>query len=478
MAYFRTIPAHVTCKYIIQDYLERDGRAIGHDYINIDSPQWAEQMDTTRELHGNDATRGQFRAVCYRHFVLSPDPKDDITLDGLRELTLAWAHEFFGTCEKNRYAFDDERYDPYDDRYSAGKLGSYEVAIVYHNDNESGIPHAHVVVNNTDLDSGKRMKLDNKMYQHISDRFQEMCAERGLSYFTPEDSKRKESVYRKGNFRTEIERRRIKDKKRSWKEELRQMIYIAAHSRTSMDDYFKVLAMQGVEVKEKRGDLIYTHPGYAQRSVYGYRLGRSYALETIKEAVAETAQKQSAADKITADRVALIIASIIAVASGTGVDHYKLAEAGISVDSVDLAPVGKLAVDDVAGLLKINREYNIRCLGDYTAEIDKRMYKVKEKLGIGPVLLRYEQEARLLINARKLAKELGVFDGVEGKVTPRKFDAALTLKVARAASDKPAKARRRSTRTTKEQAEQHAPRRSLKARQQQQRRTDRRSGQR
>lgn len=36
-------------------------------------------------------------------------------------------------------------------------FGNYEVAVVYHDDNERRIPHAHVVVNNTNLNTGHRL---------------------------------------------------------------------------------------------------------------------------------------------------------------------------------------------------------------------------------------------------------------------------------------------------------------------------------
>lgn len=37
-------------------------------------------------------------------------------------------------------------------------FGDHEIAIVYHDDNARGIPHAHIVVNNANLRTGYRMQ--------------------------------------------------------------------------------------------------------------------------------------------------------------------------------------------------------------------------------------------------------------------------------------------------------------------------------
>lgn len=63
---------------------------------------------------------------------MSPDPADKIGLERLRELSIAWAQKHFG---------------------------EYQVAIVYHDDNEHRIPHAHIVVNNTNVETGKRLHV-------------------------------------------------------------------------------------------------------------------------------------------------------------------------------------------------------------------------------------------------------------------------------------------------------------------------------
>lgn len=53
----------------------------------------------------------------------------------------------------------------------------HQVAIVYHDDNEGRIPHAHVVVNNTSLETGRRLQVPDPLELNRS--FQQLEAERG-----------------------------------------------------------------------------------------------------------------------------------------------------------------------------------------------------------------------------------------------------------------------------------------------------------
>lgn len=54
-----------------------------------------------------------------------------------------------------------------------------EHAIVYHDDNVRGIPHAHIVVNNANLRTGYRMQT--KHFEDLNRDLQDMARERGLS---------------------------------------------------------------------------------------------------------------------------------------------------------------------------------------------------------------------------------------------------------------------------------------------------------
>ena len=133
----------------IRRYLEKGGRALARDLFNLSYDErdagalgegakeacaWDAEMDATRAAFGTDAPWRGKPARTLKHFVLSPDPGDDIDLGALRELACSWALKHFG---------------------------DHEIAIVYHDDNARGIPHAHIVVNNANLRTGYRMQTQH-----------------------------------------------------------------------------------------------------------------------------------------------------------------------------------------------------------------------------------------------------------------------------------------------------------------------------
>lgn len=133
MPVLKAISGHTSCAGPMR-YLAKGGRALAVDLVNIDAPaddreraafDWAAVMDATRRSYSNDTPWGGLPCRTYKHYVLSPDPKDGISLENLRGLATEWAKAAFG---------------------------SHEVAIVYHDDNEGHVPHAHVIVNNTNLE--------------------------------------------------------------------------------------------------------------------------------------------------------------------------------------------------------------------------------------------------------------------------------------------------------------------------------------
>lgn len=83
-------------------------------------------------------------------YVLSPDPGSRVDLAILRGLAVEWASEHFP---------------------------DHQVAIVCHDDNERRIPHAHVVVNNTSLETGRWLQAPDPLELNRS--FQQLKAERG-----------------------------------------------------------------------------------------------------------------------------------------------------------------------------------------------------------------------------------------------------------------------------------------------------------
>lgn len=104
MPYIKPISGHTTLG-AAQRYLERDGRALARDFINLEPPiiglsddgepvygayDWASTMDTTRAMMGNDTPYRGRKARTYKHYVFSPDPRDGIGLSELRSVTMSW----------------------------------------------------------------------------------------------------------------------------------------------------------------------------------------------------------------------------------------------------------------------------------------------------------------------------------------------------------------------------------------------------
>ena len=126
----------------IRRYLEKGGRALARDLFNLSYDErdagalgedakeacaWDAEMDATRAAFGTDAPwRG--KPAC------------------------TWALKHFG---------------------------DHEIAIVYHDDNARGIPHAHIVVNNANLRTGYRMQTQHP--EDLNRDLQDMARERGLS---------------------------------------------------------------------------------------------------------------------------------------------------------------------------------------------------------------------------------------------------------------------------------------------------------
>ena len=112
MPYVKCISGH-TSACAVQRYLERGGRALATDFLNIDAPvsgvrdgledhgriDWWREMDRTRAAFGNDAAWNGRRARTWKHYILSPNPEDGIELPRLRRLATAWAKENFGDYE-------------------------------------------------------------------------------------------------------------------------------------------------------------------------------------------------------------------------------------------------------------------------------------------------------------------------------------------------------------------------------------------
>ena len=258
-----------------QRYLEREGRALARDFLNLDAPMagigedglpeyrdydWSSIMDETREKLGNDSPFKGRKARTYKHYVFSPDPRDSISLSELRSVTMSWVRENFG---------------------------DYEVAVVYHDDNEHRIPHAHVIVNNTNLATGRRLQDPDP--RALKRSAQRIAREHGLSFYEdeprdPETGTIPDSeAYARRNAHI-VERDRVARGEYSWVGDIRARVDVAKGIAKSPEDFRQALREMGVNVREsasRKGDWVYSLAETPSRQVTGSKLGASYTKREV-----------------------------------------------------------------------------------------------------------------------------------------------------------------------------------------------------
>ena len=273
MPMLKTIAGHTSARGI-RRYLTKKNRALAEDLINIDAPEgadafdWAAVMDETRRAFGNDLPWRGRRVRTYKHYVVSPDPKDGISLESLRDLASSWAEEHFP---------------------------DYEVAIVYHDDNEGGIPHAHVVVNNTNIETGRRLQDPDP--KALAESLQAVAEGQGLTALRPPSAKgvaaraeRRSSRRAPETHRSEYVRRaerELQDRgEYSWTADICR-VRIARTVSRSEAEFRGILAAMGVTVsdnspKAQRRDWIYAFADRPARRISGERMGLAYGRERLE----------------------------------------------------------------------------------------------------------------------------------------------------------------------------------------------------
>lgn len=430
MPFLRAKACHEACVARIQNYLERENRALARDFINIggtDRNVWADVMDRRRRVANNDLPWRGLAAVTYHHFVVSPDPKDGVGLDELRDYVTAWAQEFFGHVGQ------------FGETYP-GKLGNYHVAIVYHDDNASGVPHAHVIVNSTDVDSSARLHIDDKQNEELYVRAQELAAERGWSCFEQKTNEQSRSAFSRvvtrERFLTKEERSLRRSGLFSWKQDLAEHVHLARRSAQTEAEFVDVLRSIGVGVRlNKAGnDYVFAHPANPRLwASSGYRLGKSFSKEAIGSLIEQNHARSFAPDKWTASGATLVAdADRLTVRANLAHDaslgrprsssvRENIIRAALS-DLPDpfactygsLAAHGQTVVS-LNHVLAVNDREWIHCAADYGRVREMLTLRLEGLENVSELAeVRHEYEARLadLEVAQGVSLRLGVFSGV------------------------------------------------------------------
>ena len=372
MPYVKPISGHTTTANV-RRYLTKDGRALAVDYLNMEydsnaqgvevefpvSYDWAKEMDETREAFGSDAPWNGKRARTYKHYIFSPDPKDRIDLRTLRELAVRWASENYP---------------------------GFQVAIVYHDDNEGRIPHAHIVVNNVNLDTGRRLQDAVPRERLVS--AQDMARDRGLSHFEPNTvrrdgfQKRAESRNRRGTPQQSRQRvyvgkaeASLKDAGRySWVSDIRDRVSIARSIATDEADFKAALKSMGVTVSDNspkcaRRDWIYSFSNHPSRRISGEKMGLMFGRDSIRSHF------------LSIDFVRL------------GDAEYERI-AAIAAEAVELDDLSEL--HDLALTLEANERYQIDSMEDYEHVIDELEHSGSEDVEAVKAALSFSSRKSLL----------------------------------------------------------------------------------
>ena len=365
---------------------ENGSRALAHDFVNLceqngpDGIAWYEQMDRTRRAFRNDVPHAGKNPMTYKQYVISPDPRDEVSLETLRRLSVEWAQRWF----------DD-----------------YEVAIVYHDDGESGVMHAHVVVNNTNLETGRRLGsyLSDEVVLKLNQSMQEMSRDLGLRAFDEEHESRNAEEMREAGTRvntdrsrahagghgrsrrqrvtrTKAEREMLRQGATPWKDELRDCIDLAMSVSAGTTEFMEALSAMGVTVTESadrrrrgRPDWVFHHPSEREggaRECRGQRLGALYSRERIERVLA------------------LGYADLVQAANAVGparvpVDPQVRRNVIRSIRVIGtVGPGSEIRARDVTEMMRFNREHGVRRYSDYRSlagEEARRAERVARAIG-------------------------------------------------------------------------------------------------
>jgi hypothetical protein len=243
-------------------------RAYAHsdEIFSGDDPRgWASEMTDVRRQFGKDSGRR------YYHFVISPDPRDHCGVGEVRDVAAEWA----------------ERVYP-----------GFQWVVVVHDDNENHIPHAHVVVNSVNPDTGAKVHRTQHDIDEEDRACQEICREHHLSALDDISewhaklrmaAAERRAATKVWDRQGAVERAMRRDGRRSWVAETKEAVLVAGEGATTWDGFVGHMREMGFDVCEGRRGVVFRHPDAEtdhDHRVLGESLGADYVRDAIEERMA------------------------------------------------------------------------------------------------------------------------------------------------------------------------------------------------
>ena len=206
-----------------------------------DERDYAAQFKETYNLFGKGLSFGSRK---YYHFKHSFDPKDNVSPAEASQMTEELAQQ----------VFDDHEY-----------------VIATHTDKAH--VHCHLIVNSVSFVTGKMLHLNNTEYGELKDLSNSIAEKHGYSTL---------DFRKKAADRISSEEKQITlNGGTSWKEELREVIAIAVHDCTTMEEFESYINNYGVTItRNTERTISFKHPN-KQKSIRGDKLGADYTKEAI-----------------------------------------------------------------------------------------------------------------------------------------------------------------------------------------------------
>ena len=224
---------------------------------------WADVMDQTRRAWGKDGPSRR----SYYHFVISPDPADHCGAEEARDVAREWATAMYPDAEW---------------------------AVVVHDDNETGIPHAHVVVNAVYPSTGRMVHRTDDDVKAEARAVQAICEAHGLEALPDIENWRRavaSGAVQGGTVqdarRDNAERALLRTGRRSWVADMRRAVDAAVEGSPDWWTFRERLEASGYALREGRRGLVFERRG-AERPErkLGAGLGLSYTREGIEARLA------------------------------------------------------------------------------------------------------------------------------------------------------------------------------------------------